>query len=207
MSWRALDLRDAARGWFHRHGRPVSRRSRRLASAQHNPARAEQEARSARFALYGLGPAWRGARWVAHTRTAATTPGQVVTTLVLLAHGNPNAAGGVAVGVTTSLSPSRTEESWVEATWLPDDHGRQMVEQATEAPPREPRWRQQDIVVDGHYLPFQLLVLGDAHWVAEATIDGAVVTVEAIRFPIERLELARVTDLRPYLEGGRALRA
>jgi hypothetical protein len=50
------------------------------------------------------------------------------------------------------------------------------------------------------YLPFQLLVLGDAHWVAEATIDGAVVTVEAIRFPVERLELARVTDLRPYLE-------
>jgi hypothetical protein len=127
--------------------------------------------------------------------------------LVLLAHGDPNAADGVAVGVTTSLAPSRTEESWVEATWLPDDDGRRMVEQATNAPPQETRWRQQDILVDGHHQPFQMLVLGDAHWVAEATIDGAVVTVEAIRFPVERLELARVTDLRTYLEGGRVLRA
>ena len=207
MRWRASDLRDAARGRFHRLARPVNRRSRRRASARSDPARAEQAARSARFALYGLGPAWRGSRWLAHTRTAATTPGQQVTTLVLLAHGDPNAADGVAVGVTTSLPPARTEESWVEATWLPDDDGRRMVERATNRPPQEIRRRRQDILVHGHHLPFQLLVLGDGHWVAEATIEGAVVTVEAVRFPVGRLELARVTDLRPYLQGARAFHA
>jgi len=41
------------------------------------------------------------------------------------------------------------------------------------------------------------------HWVAAGPVSGFRVTLEALDFPIERLELVRITDLKSYIQGTR----
>jgi hypothetical protein len=41
------------------------------------------------------------------------------------------------------------------------------------------------------------------HWVAAGPVSGYRVTLEALDFPIERLELVPITDLKSYIQGTR----
>ncbi|HZP90185.1 MAG TPA: hypothetical protein VFC04_04215 [Actinomycetota bacterium] len=58
------------------------------------------------------------------------------------------------------------------------------------------------IVVDGVPIQFDRLARPD-EWVACARVGAYRVTLEARCFPVEGLELVRVTDLAPYILGSR----
>lgn len=57
-------------------------------------------------------------------------------------------------------------------------------------------------------VPFEFDVFSHPdHWVAASLVGGYSVTLEAERFPIQGLELERVTDLEPYILGTRRFEA
>jgi hypothetical protein len=57
-------------------------------------------------------------------------------------------------------------------------------------------------VVDGRPVIFQWLAEG-RHWVAQAELDGRTLTLRACDLPVEPVELVRVTDPEPYVQGQR----
>ena len=60
------------------------------------------------------------------------------------------------------------------------------------------------IPVDGRPVGFQWLADG-RHWVACAELDDRTLTLRGRDLPVQSVELVRVTDLEPYLEGQRRL--
>jgi hypothetical protein len=68
----------------------------------------------------------------------------------------------------------------------------------------EPRWETVRIPVDGDPVDFAWLAEAD-HWVALAERQGVHLTLRGRRLPIEQVELVRVLDVGPYVEGSRRL--
>jgi hypothetical protein len=60
------------------------------------------------------------------------------------------------------------------------------------------------IPVDGQPVAFQRLARG-RHWVASAELDDRTLTLHARDLPVESVELVRVTDVEPYIQGQRRL--
>ena len=68
----------------------------------------------------------------------------------------------------------------------------------------DPVWSQVTIPVDGRPVAFQWLAEG-RHWVARAELEDRTLTLRARDRPVGSVELFRVTDLEPYIQGQRRL--
>ncbi|MGH3518731.1 MAG: hypothetical protein ACRDQ7_15190 [Haloechinothrix sp.] len=64
----------------------------------------------------------------------------------------------------------------------------------------DPAWSTMKITMEGAARDFQWLAEG-RRWVAVAEVDGYELVLSADDFPVESVELVRITDLEPYVEG------
>ena len=78
----------------------------------------------------------------------------------------------------------------------PPGHGKEQAE------PPDDAWRSVSLRVDGNEVAFTSLEEGGA-WIAWAMLGDVAVKVHARGFPVEGVELVRVSDLGPYLAGSR----
>jgi hypothetical protein len=175
--------------------------------------------RAAPFPLYGLPPAWPGPRHLGSWEGSWTKGQRPVTTALSLGHGDPLAEEGPDLRVEVrveDVDPKHAatmgvgrrrmlaEDLWIQAA--PQGHDiAQHVEQLTAARRRpDPAWSQVTIPVDGRPVSFWWLVEG-RHWVALAEPDGRTLALHGRDLPVESVELVRVTDLEPYIQGQRRL--
>jgi hypothetical protein len=71
----------------------------------------------------------------------------------------------------------------------------------------DPAWSQVVMIpVDGRPVAFCWLAEG-RHWVAQAGLEDRTLTLRGRDLPVESVELVRVLDLEPYLQGQRRLEA
>jgi hypothetical protein len=175
--------------------------------------------RAAPFPLYGLPPAWPGPRHLGGWEGGWATGRQPVTTALSLAHGDPLTDQGPElrvevrveqvepeVGLTMRLQDRRhlAQELWLRAA-PPTDDLAEHVEQLAAARRRpDPAWSQVTIPVDGRPVVFEWLAEG-RHWVARAELDDHTLTLHGHDLPVGSVELVRVADLEPYLQGQRRL--
>jgi len=116
-----------------------------------------------------------------------------------LAHGTPDADSCVGV-VTTVHDPrrqtARSMERAIGLTPIDVDYERRhrAIQDATGSGVQ--------IRVDGRATTFTIWG-GRERWWAAGTVDGLGVVLEARRYPLEQVELARVDDVEPYLAGWR----
>jgi hypothetical protein len=175
--------------------------------------------RAAPFPLYGLPPAWPGPHHLGGWEGGWAKRQQPVTTALGLGHGDPLAEEGPQLRVEVRVEHVDTEQMMTvrvqsrrhlaENLWLeaapqardPAEHVDQLV--ATRRRP-DPAWSQVTIPVDGRPVGFEWLAEG-RHWVARAALDDRTLTLYGRDLPIESVELVRVTDLEPYVQGQRLL--
>jgi hypothetical protein len=176
--------------------------------------------RAAPFPSYGLPASWSGPRWLGGWEESEAKGRRPVTTALSLAHGEPLAEEGPQLRVEVRIhregdevlpvrSDSRrglAEELWWEAA-LPSRGVAQHLDQVAAARRRpDPVWSQVRIPVDGRPVGFQWLAEG-RHWVALAELEDRTLTLRGRDLPVESVELVRVLDLEPYIEGQRRLQA
>ena len=173
---------------------------------------------AAPFPLHGLPPVRPGPRhlggWV-----GSWSRGRPVTVELDLAHGDPLADEGpqlrVAVRaehaeegrVATVLAGSRrglAEQLWQKAAPSARDRAEQWDRFAAARSRPDPAWSQVTIPVDGRPVVFEWLAEG-RHWVARAELGDRTLTLHARDLPVASVELVRVGDLAPYVEGSRRL--
>jgi hypothetical protein len=166
--------------------------------------------RAAPFPLYGLPPAWPGARYLGGWEGSSGRRQRPVTTALSLAHGDPLTDQGPELRVETRVEQVDTdrrhlaEELWLRAA-PPDQDLAAHVERLAGARRRpDPAWSQVTIPVDGRPVAFAWLAEG-RHWVALAEVDGRTLTLHGRDLPVESVELVQVADLEPYLQGQRRL--
>lgn len=177
----------------------------------------EESFRSLPFPLYGLPPTWRGARFIGgHGRS-----GRIITSASLgHADRSPLDPEVSELRVKVTPSPEHTSRHGDEFThWLahatapdppldatPEEIARWhiQIERAARALMQEV-WRDVEIPVDGAPRAFRLLERKQA-WIACGRVEDHDVRLEARRFAHARLELVTVTDVEPYIDGGRRLR-
>ena len=153
--------------------------------------------RAAPFPLYGLPASWTGPRHLGGegSRQARGQP-RVVTSLTL-AHGDPAAGHGPELRVEVrsdpddpGVGPELRQALAVELRWAASLEDREA----------DPIWSAVPLPVDGQPVTFDLLAEG-RHWVAMAELEGRVVVLQARDLAPERVELVRVTDVEPYVDG------
>jgi hypothetical protein len=147
--------------------------------------------RSPPFPLYGLTGKWTGVRFAG----GHTWQGGEGITSISLGHGNPFdlSTAQVHVEVSRETHPLPREfrlRELTEGLWPESD-----------VPPQEVTTR---IPVDGMVTPFDVIVEGNS-WAAVTEIEGLTVTVRGVNYPPDDVELVRVTDVEPYIDGSRWL--
>jgi hypothetical protein len=175
--------------------------------------------RAAPFPLCGLPPAWPGWRYLGGWEGSWTKGQRPVTTALSLAHGDPLTEQGPQLrvevraegvkpelGMTMRVQSRRqlAEDLWLQAAPQvhdPAEHGDRLA--AARRRP-DPAWSQVTIPVDGRPVGFEWLAEG-RHWVAQAELDDHTLTLHARDLPVESVELVRISDLEPYIEGQRRL--
>ncbi|HEV8649717.1 MAG TPA: hypothetical protein VG276_10005 [Actinomycetes bacterium] len=176
--------------------------------------------RGARFPLHGLPASWSGPRhlggWEGRWSEGQR---QSVTTTLSLDHGEPLAEEGPQLRVEVRVEPVQAaqalpvrskrrrglaEELWWEAAPAAHDAAEHWDRIAAVRSRPDPAWSQVTIRVDGQPVAFQWLAEG-RHWVARAELDDRALTLHARDLPVGSVELARVTDLEPYIQGTRRL--
>ena len=154
--------------------------------------------RAAPFPLYGLPASWTGPRHLGGmgSRQARGQP-RVVTSLTL-AHGDPAAGHGPELRVEVrsdpddpGAGPELRQALAVDLRW---------AAASLEDREADPIWSAVPIPVDGQPVTFDLLAEG-RHWVAMAELEGRVVVLQARDLAPEQVELVRVTDVEPYVDG------
>ncbi|HEX2029896.1 MAG TPA: hypothetical protein VHL78_00640 [Actinomycetota bacterium] len=143
------------------------------------------------FPLYGLPPSWEGPRsaggWGA-------TMGRV--NRITLVHGSEGQRGTLAVETWNALPDDALAlVRGIAADELEGDRGA-----ASDPSAGGGRWERTTLRVEGKALPFDLARRGD-WWAAVGRVPTGVVVLQGHRFPLERLELVRVLDTTPYVEG------
>lgn len=185
--------------------------------------RREEEAfRAAPFALYGLPPSWEGSRFLGQWGWGGMGK-EVGPTELELAHGDPEDPAGLEFRVSSSLSRREPElprefvlRQLAEGLWqkqnrpptgLPPERlhdwvrAREQESRRRDIPPFTPV----QIPVDGEPVRFDHHSEGPA-WVAVGRTDDVSITLRARNLAVDAVELVRVTDIEPYVEGSRRLR-
>jgi hypothetical protein len=175
--------------------------------------------RAASFPLYGLPAAWPGWRHLGGWEGSWAKGQRPVTTALSLAHGDPLTDQGPQLrvevrvehvdteqGMTMRLQSRRdlAEELWLAAAPPADTPAEHFDQLAAGRRRPDPAWSQVTIPVDGQPVGFAWLA-EDRHWVARAELDDRTLTLHARDLPVESVELVRVTDLEPYIQGQRRL--
>jgi hypothetical protein len=177
--------------------------------------------RAAPFPSYGLPASWSGPRqlggWEESWSTGRRRP---VTIALSLAHGEPLAEegpqlrvevrsyreGDEVLPVGSERRRGLAEELWWQAAPTAHDLAQHRDQVAAARRRPDPVWSQVTIPVDGRPVGFQWLAEG-RHWVALAELEDRTLTVRGRDLPVESVELVRVLDLEPYIEGQRRLQA
>jgi hypothetical protein len=167
--------------------------------------------RAAPFPLYGLPASWAGPRHLggAGSRQARGQP--AVVTSLTLAHGDPAAEHGPQLRVEVRADPDEPRGGPELRRALTDDL--RWVTAARDVPGNamggigrlpadqpDPPWSAVPIRLDGRPVRFELLAEG-RHWVAVAEVEGRTLVLQARDLAPEQVELVRVTDVEPYVEG------
>jgi hypothetical protein len=175
--------------------------------------------RAAPFPLYGLPPAWPGSRHLGGWEGSWAKGQRPVTTALSLGHGDPLAEAGPQLrvevrvegvepelGMTMRVESRRhlAEDLWLQAVPPAHDLAQHFEQFAAVRRRPDPAWSQVTIPVDGRLVGFWWLAEG-RHWVAQAELDDRTLTLRARDLPVESVELVRVSDLEPYIEGQRRL--
>ena len=205
QAWRVLDPEGAALRWQ----RDV-----------------EAMIRSSSLPLYGLPPAWEGQRFLGGWGTGGTGVNQVTLghgspddqagplLRVEVARRQPVDADPEYVrarlvqelrnmappppSVPPPVSPPSPGGTGVSVWAVPAGPG--LSEQGDfepEADPPDEAWRTTRIRVNGQVVEFSCLVEGD-DWIGRTTLAEVSVTVSAHHFPMDQVDLRRVSDLDPY---------
>lgn len=191
--------------------------------------RAEERLYRAPPPVFGLPDSWRVARYITGTKTASLGTTRVVTRGVV--HAMPGAAEdreGPFLEV-VSLIPAEgphlpregpdpaealllcelAQRLWQEAHWPPPrDRSLGAVRDWVEARERArrawhlPETTRIEIVVDGERVPFAFLAEG-AVWGALGRIGSVVIRLRGRDWDVGSVELQRVENIEPYLEGTR----
>jgi hypothetical protein len=176
--------------------------------------------RAAPFPLYGLPAAWPGPRHLGGWEGGWAKGRRPVTIALSLAHGDPLADQGPQLrvevrvervepelGMAVRVQSRRhlAEELWLQAAPRASDLAEHVDQVAAARRRPDPAWSQVTIPVDGRPVGFEWLGEG-RHWVARAELDDRTLTLHARDLPVESVELVRVADLEPYIQGQRLLR-
>jgi hypothetical protein len=175
--------------------------------------------RAAPFPLYGLPVAWPGSRQLGGWEGGWAKGQRPVTTALSLAHGGPLAEEGPQLrvevraervepelGMTVRVQSRRhlAENLWLEAAPQARDPAEHFDQLAAARRRPDPAWSPVTIPVDGRPVAFAWLAEG-RHWVAQADLDDHTLTLHGRDLPVESVELVRVSDLEPYIQGHRRL--
>ena len=191
-------------------------RPRRAIERDHE--QAVERFRAAPFPLYGLPAAWPGPRYLGGWEGGWAKGQRPVTLALSLAHGEPLAEQGPQLRVevraehvddehmTVRLQGRRdlAEELWLAAAPPAHDPAEHVDQLAAARRRPDPAWSQVTIPVDGRPVGFAWLAEG-RHWVARADLDDHTLTLHARDLPVESVELVRVSNLEPYIQGQRRL--
>ncbi|HEY3214409.1 MAG TPA: hypothetical protein VGL16_14535 [Actinomycetota bacterium] len=184
--------------------------------------RQEQVFRTAPFPLYGLPRTWRGPRSIGGGAWGGG--GRYVTPTELeLVHGDLEDAAGAVLRVTVSSEPEDqrvcgdyvlrrlAEDLWRGQNRPPPDLTAERLHEWARDRDREILNRETPpahlfhVKVDGRAVPFDRVSEGTA-WAAVGLVDDVAIMLRARGIPIEAVELVRLTDVEPYVEGTRLLR-
>jgi hypothetical protein len=161
------------------------------------------------FPLYGLPASWPGPRYLGGWGGRVSKGQRPVTTVLRLGYGDPLAEEGQHLRVEVSVEhagPEQlrglAEELWVQAA--PQRYGvagrGDPIAAARSRP--DPAWSQVRIPVDGQ--PVACAWLGEGrYWVARAALHDRTLTLHGRDLPVGSVELTRITDLEPFIEGAR----
>jgi hypothetical protein len=175
--------------------------------------------RAAPFPLYGLPPTRPWPRHLGGWEGGRAGGQRPVTFALSLGHGDPLAEEGPQLRVEVRVEQVEPEvgpairrqrrrhlaqELWLQAAPPARDLA-EHVDQLVAARRRpDPVWSQVTIPVEGRLAGLEWLGEG-RHWVARAGLEDHTLTLHARDLPVESVELVRVTDLEPYVEGQRRL--
>jgi hypothetical protein len=170
--------------------------------------------RAAPFPLYGLPASWPGPRHLGGWGSRRTSGEPRVVTDLVLAHGDPAAARGPQLQVEVRVGPEHPEAGpelrhtlaqdlwWTAAASHAGGQAPPGLAGGPPDPARDPPWSPVTISVDGRPVGFDLLGEG-RHWVAVGELKGQLLVLRARDLAAEEVELVRVTDVAPYVEGTR----
>ena len=159
--------------------------------------------------LYGLPPDWEGKRFLGGGWWGGS-PGREQTKALSLVHGTNIQGDGPMLVVETASEPSiggdalETVAGMIRSGHAPDVRG--AIEDLDgrawrgAIDPAGVRRDQREFIVDGDATTFDLLAYGK-EWVAWAEVGRILVTVTGNPFDPNDVELVRVTDLAPYVQG------
>jgi hypothetical protein len=162
------------------------------------------------FPLYGLPASWAGPRQLGGCEEHGSRR-RPVTVALELGHGDSLADQGAQLRVEVRdehAGPERrrglAEELWWQAAPIPHDVAGHLDRVAAARRRPDPAWSKVMILVDGRPVAFAWLAEG-RHWVAQAELDGRTLILRGRDLPVGSIELARVADLAPYIQGQRRL--
>jgi hypothetical protein len=176
--------------------------------------RIDDALRKTDFPLYGLAAAWSGPRFVGGHGTDGRNDSRWA-----LAHGDPYDERSPNVRVEVSrpeygfhLTAREIFEEFQHLIrrppqGLPLDEFHDWVTRNDREirQAADPDWRPITIPLDGLPTSFSS-ISADEHWVAWAGLGEYRIVIHATRMPFEAVALVRITDVEPYIDGGRLLR-
>jgi hypothetical protein len=171
-----------------------------------------EQFRASPLPLYGLPAAWPGLRHLGGWGSRQARGEPAVVTNLSLAHGDPLAAHGpqLLVEVRAEPGPGQAPEGGPALRQRLAEELGWTVAAAGDRPPEPPErdagvaWTEATIAVDGRAARFDLLAEG-RHWVAAGAVEGFLLVLQGRDLDAGEVELVRVTDVEPYVEGTRRL--
>lgn len=167
--------------------------------------------RAAPFPLYGLPASWTGPRHLGGAASRQARGQPAVVTSLTLAHGDPAAERGPQLRVEVRADPDDPGGGPELRRALADDL--RWAAAARDVPGNaaggvgglpagrpDPPWSAAPVRLDGRPVRFELLA-ESRHWVAWAEVEGRTLVLQARDLAPEQVELVRVTDVEPYVEG------